>query len=352
MNPLNKMPDTPPQKMIWLASGLTWIGLIYAVESGLVPALLAGLMVYQLVHLLAPFLVGINGARAGGFALSHRAGRWLALVGIVSVIITALVGFIMLMINLLHTGSDNLTSVFAKLAEVLASSRAMLPAWLLSWLPFADGEMLRIEAVHWLQAHAHDLSLLSGEAGKATAHVLIGMIIGGLLAMREPTPDQPPGPLAAALQERIARFGEAFRQVVFAQVRISLLNTTLTALYLGIALPSAGIHLPFTKTLIALTFLVGLLPIVGNLMSNSVIFILSLAHSPALALSSLAYLIVIHKLEYFVNARIIGQRINATAWEMLLAMLVLEHLFDLSGLVIAPVLYAYLKAELKQARLV
>jgi len=37
---------------------------------------------------------------------------------------------------------------------------------------------------------------------------------------------------------------------------------------------------------------------------------------------------------------------------MLLAMLVLEHLFDLSGLVIAPVLYAYLKAELKQARLV
>ena len=59
-----------------------------------------------------------------------------------------------------------------------------------------------------------------------------------------------------------------------------------------------------------------------------------------------------HKLEYFVNARIIGQRINAAAWEMLLAMLVLDHLFGLAGLVIAPVLYAYLKAELKQAGLV
>ena len=347
------VPNPPAQTTypgtVWVAWGLTWVGLVYAVESGLVPALLAGLLVYQLVRLLVPFWVRMSLPHARYFTLSHQAGHWLALVSIVSVIIIALVGFTMLMMSLLHTGSDNLTNVFARLAEVLASSRAMLPAWVTAWLPIANGEMLRNEVVHWLQTHAHDLSLLTGQAGKAMAHVLIGMIIGGLVAIREPAPDSQPGPLAVALMGRIERLGDAFRQVVFAQVRISLLNTALTALYLGMVLPWAGIHLPFTKTLIALTFLTGLLPIVGNLMSNSVIFILSLAHSPAVALGSLAYLVLIHKLEYFVNARIIGQRINAAAWELLLAMLVLEHLFGLSGLIMAPVLYAYLKAELTQA---
>lgn len=352
-------PDHPPllsgQGISFAACGLVWISLAYVLAAGFVPALFAGLMVYQLVHLLGPLLVWLSLPHAGinlSFTFSHRAGRWLALFSIVSVIITALAATLLLIIGLLHSGSDNLTHVFTKLAEVLASSRALLPAWLLVWLPLANGEMLRLEAVHWLQTHAQDLSLLSGQVGKGMAHILIGMIIGGLLAMREPDPDKPPGPLVIALLARIKRFGEAFRQIVFAQMRISLLNTSLTAFYLGVALPLAGIDLPFTKTLIVITFLAGLLPIVGNLMSNSVIFILSLAHSPGLALSSFAFLIVIHKLEYFVNARIIGQRINAAAWEMLLAMLVLDHLFGLAGLVIAPVLYAYLKAELKQVGLV
>lgn len=39
--------------------------------------------------------------------------------------------------------------------------------------------------------------------------------------------------------------------------------------------------------------------------------------SPAVALASLAFLVIIHKLEYFVNARIIGTRIKAWAWELL-----------------------------------
>jgi predicted PurR-regulated permease PerM len=104
--------------------------------------------------------------------------------------------------------------------------------------------------------------------------------------------------------------------------------------------------------LIALTFIVGLLPVVGNLISNTVIVVVSMAHSPSVALSSLGYLIVIHKLEYFLNARIVGARIRAHAWELLLAMLSMEAAFGLAGVVAAPIYYAYLKEELLQRGLV
>ena len=58
------------------------------------------------------------------------------------------------------------------------------------------------------------------------------------------------------------------------------------------------------------------------------------------------FLIVIHKLEYFLNARIIGSRIHAHPWELLIAMLVMEAAFGLPGLVAAPIYYAYVKSEL------
>lgn len=76
--------------------------------------------------------------------------------------------------------------------------------------------------------------------------------------------------------------------------------------------------------MIAVTFFLGLIPILGNLMSNTVIVIVSLSVSPMVAVGSLAFLVIIHKLEYFVNARIIGSRIRARAWELLTAMLVME----------------------------
>ncbi len=49
----------------------------------------------------------------------------------------------------------------------------------------------------------------------------------------------------------------------------------------------------------------------GNLISNTIIVVVSLSVSPFLALTSLAFLIVIHKLEYFVNARLMGTQIRA-----------------------------------------
>jgi predicted PurR-regulated permease PerM len=43
---------------------------------------------------------------------------------------------------------------------------------------------------------------------------------------------------------------------------------------------------------------------------------------------------------------------RARAWELLTAMLVMEAVFGLPGLVAAPIYYGYLKAELAAKRLV
>ncbi len=135
-------------------------------------------------------------------------------------------------------------------------------------------------------------------------------------------------------------------------MRISALNTIFTGIYLAVVLPAFGIDLPLIKTMIMVTFIAGLLPVIGNLISNTVIVVVSLAHSHEVAFVSLAYLIVIHKLEYFLNARIVGGRISARAWELLMAMLLMEAAFGMGGLVAAPIYYAYLKNELRAAELI
>jgi predicted PurR-regulated permease PerM len=96
----------------------------------------------------------------------------------------------------------------------------------------------------------------------------------------------------------------------------------------------------------------GLIPVVGNLISNTVIVIVSLSASFIAAVGSLLFLVLIHKLEYFVNARIIGTQIRARAWELLLAMLVMEAAFGIAGVIAAPIFYAYLKDELTARRLI
>ena len=250
-----------------------------------------------------------------------------------------------------HSEAANLPTLLNKMAETIESWRAVLPAFIAEQLP-GDADELRQSMVSWLLPHVAELRQAGAEAGRTLAHILFGLGIGVLVALYEVQPHEPLGPLAKALQARASRVGDAFRRIVFAQVRISAINTLLTAIYLTVVLPLAGVHLPLTKTMIVITFLVGLLPVVGNLVSNTIIVTLSLSVSLAVAIMSLVFLVVIHKLEYFLNAHMIGTQVHAHAWELLLAMLVMEAAFGLPGLVAAPIYYAYAKDELVSRELV
>jgi predicted PurR-regulated permease PerM len=207
-------------------------------------------------------------------------------------------------------------------------------------------------ALELTRKHASSLQLLGKGAARALVHILIGLVLGAIVALSRARPAHQVGPLAAAMGLRCQRLAEAFHNIVFAQIKISVVNTVFTAIFLVAVLPLAGIHLPLTKTLILVTFLAGLLPVIGNLISNTAITVVGLSVSLWVGVAALVFLILIHKLEYFLNARIVGTQIRARAWELLIAMLVMEAAFGLPGLIAAPIYYAYLKSELEQERLV
>lgn len=323
----------------WLVAAAV---LITVLALHLLPALLAGLLVFELVHVISPWIARrLPGQRAKLIAVA------LLSFTIVSLLILASVG----LVAFFRSDAGSLSMLFAKMAQILEDSRQLLPAWVIDRLP-ADAEAFKLSAAQWLRTHAGELQLAGKEAGRLAAHILVGMVIGGMVALREVVPMNNYRPFARALAERVGRLGLAFRRVVFAQVRIAALNAAFTAIYLVLILPLAGVHLPLTKTLIGVTFIAGLLPVAGNLISNTAIVVVSLSHSLGVAIGSLVFLIVMHKAEYFLNARIVGSQIRARAWELLAAMLLMEAAFGLVGVVAAPIYYAYLKDELSARGLV
>src|SRR5205823_12170803 len=169
-----------------------------------------------------------------------------------------------------------LSALLQKMAEIVEGSRERLAPWMHAWLPEGDADTIKESIARWLREHAAELTRIGGAAGSNAMHALIGMVLGGLVSLRSASSRVATAPLARALSVQVGRFSDAFRQIVFAQTRISALNTLLTALYLMVALPLSGVALPFVKTMVLATFVIGLVPIVGNLVTNTIIVVISL----------------------------------------------------------------------------
>ena len=328
-----------PRQVSWV---LVAIALLLVLHAGLIAALYAGLLVYALVHLLAPKLARFIGGRSARLvAVATLSG---------SIVVLLSVG-VWLIASFFFSEAGSLPVLLRKLVDLIEEARGQIPNWLGALLP-QSAEALQQWLTQWLRDHATQATQVGQQTGRVFVQILIGMVIGGMAALYDTTQIPSFKPLAAALHERVATLHQSFRRVVFAQVRIAAINAAFTAIYLAIVLPLVGIKLPLVKTMILVTFVAGLLPVIGNLISNSVIVMVSLSYSLGVAMASLLFLVTIHKLEYFLNARIIGTQINARAWELLAAMLVMEALFGIPGVIAAPVFYAYLKHELQAANLV
>jgi predicted PurR-regulated permease PerM len=300
----------------------------------LVVVMYAGMLTYALVMKLSMQLIN-RGAH------SHNS-RLLAVV-LVAVIVGAtlvLGGFALHL--LLRSGLD-VHELILQMSDILASARSWLPNVIGARLPQQEDLLANTGAL--LRTHAADIGTLGLGALKNIGYALIGILLGSMFAIGTTTHPLALGPISRRLAQQLMAVEDAFWRVISAQIRISALNTLLTAIYLLVVLPAFGVHLPLTKTLIAVTFLAGLLPVIGNLISNTAITVISLSQSLSVALGSLAFLILIHKLEYFVNARFVGAQINARPQEILVVMLVMERLLGPAGIVAAPVFYAWLKAE-------
>ena len=333
--------ETPHNRLAASSYILAAAGILAILGFHLLGALFAGVLVFMLIHLAQP-LVGRH--------VAGQRGKLMLTAVLAILVVAAMIGLGLWVSSIMHRGGE-LDAMWEKIAETLESANNTLPPWLLGNLP-SKGPEVKTEAVHWLREHAPELRLLGKEAGIAAAHIVIGMIIGALVAVQELAAPNERKPLARALIARLQAFYNAFRRVFVAQAKIASINAFFTGLYIFGLLPALGIHLPFGKTMVLITALVGLLPVVGNLISNSIIVLIGLSVSPYAAALSLLFLMLLHKAEYFLNARIVGGEINAKAWEILIAMVVMEALFGFGGVALAPVIYAWIKAELKAADLI
>ena len=325
---------TGPEKAAWI---LMAAGLLFILHFKLVPALVAGLCVYGLIHALT--------ARLAGGRLSHGHAK-IVVVSLLGLVIVGVVAALSVLLAAFLKGRlGDLPALLDKMAAVLEEVRDRLGG--MAWIPTA--EKLRGTAAAGLREHARELQQVGGDAGRALMHALVGIVIGALASFETRRPE---APLPMALAERVQRLARAFEKVVFAQGKISALNTLLAGLYLLIALPLFGVELPLRKTLVVVTFVAGLIPIVGNLLANTAVVVVALGTSLPVAAASLVFLVVIHKLEYFVNARILGGEIHAAAWEIVLAIFCFEAAFGIPGVIVAPIIYAYLKLELADRKLI
>jgi predicted PurR-regulated permease PerM len=311
--------------------------LLGVLQLHLLSALFAGLAGFVLYRRVRDFTGPAHGS------WGTRAARWL----LVSIAVSGLGLLFAAGIELLIR-AGGLGRLMQLVADTLDQLRATAPPWVVARLP-ESADAVQHAASRWLREHAGDVQRWGGQVLKILVHMILGLAIGLMAATAARTTPETHlrRPLIVLAQARMLQLANAFGDVFSAQLRISLINAVLTAIYLLVVLPAFGYRIPLAPTLVGLTFFAGLLPIVGNLLSNTAITVAALTVSVWLGVASLAFLVVIHKLEYFLNAHIVGGRTNVPTSAMLASMLLLEAAFGVPGLVAAPIFCAWLTRELR-----
>ncbi len=211
-------------------------------------------------------------------------------------------------------------------------------------LPFTNFLELRELINSNLLGHAGDITKASTLLTREVFHIAIGMVGVIFFFVSGKTPQYCPNLFDAVRREsnrRIRMFMRSFALIFGAQIIISAINAFLTMAFLSIT----GIpHVAFLSTM---TFLIGIIPILGNIISNSIIAITALGVSLNLAIVVLVYLITIHKLEYFLNSKIMGSSVKLPMWQMLFALLGGNVIMGVPGIMLAPAILHYIKTELQ-----
>lgn len=218
-------------------------------------------------------------------------------------------------------------------------------------LPFTDWASLKKYALDEAREQTKFLGRALLTTTREVVLLIIGIVVGvsmfvnSKLDLDEGTHRIRNNLYSLTAQEVVSRFElfyRSFTTVMGAQILISAINTVLT----GIFVVSVG--LPHAAVVIGVTFLCGLLPVIGNLISNTIITAIGFTVSPQMAAIALGFLIVIHKLEYFLNSKIIGDRIRNPIWLTLLGLVLGEKLMGIPGMILAPVILNYIKVEATQ----
>jgi predicted PurR-regulated permease PerM len=332
---------TPLSLFVFLAA------IVFLFQTGLMVSFVGGLVLFLATHAIHDKLS------------AHIHSDWTRKA--TALCIAVLVGLLLTgagfgIYSALHFGQQNAFTLSNEAATVLQQLKSYLPSALVAYVP-DDLFELKNKVAELLKHKSSDLLHLSMSSLSFFAHILLGFFLGALVAFHHlshsadgHTSTHPASAFRQAFIDRLSLFSSFFSRVIGAQVKISLVNTVFTALFLLVLLPLLHQPIPYAKTLVALTFLCGLFPVVGNLISNTLITLIALTVSFETAVICLGFLVIVHKLEYYINAQIVGDKIAVSIHELLIAMVLFKTLFGVIGLVLAPVLYGYLKEELQRLK--
>jgi predicted PurR-regulated permease PerM len=221
-------------------------------------------------------------------------------------------------------------------------------------LPFTDYASLKSVAISEVKEQVTNVGRYAREAVFQIALLIIGLVVALSLFLNtrwgadDESREARDSLYATVVRELVVRFETffvSFSKVIGAQIIISAINTALTAVFL------VWNGFPYATVIIVLTFLCGLLPIIGNIASNTLIVGVGFTISPRMALVALVFLVVIHKLEYFLNSKIIGDRIKNPMWLTLIGIVLGEKLMGIPGMILAPVVLHYIKVEASRNKL-
>ena len=229
------------------------------------------------------------------------------------------------------------------LATAIPSLDRLLDSYGLD-LPFDSLHNLRLLLILKMKENASSVTQASGLLTRRFFQIFIGTFAAISCFWNSQSSEKRfdlLGAVSAELGARISVFMFGFEKILSAQLLISFINMWVTVVFLN----TMGIpNIPF---LALATFIFGVIPILGNLISNTIIVATSLTVSPQTAVVALLFLVVSHKAEYFLNSRIIGSRIDTPMWQILLGLLVGEALMGVPGVILAPVILHYVREEIR-----
>ncbi|WP_085248587.1 AI-2E family transporter [Gilliamella mensalis] len=322
---------------------------IILMQVHLMPAVIAGLLTYTLTQKLDAFL------SRKMVRFSHQS-KLISVLVLTTLIMSILISGFWYLFAWFVDMAKHPTETLMNLKLVVNNVINSLPSNITHYLP-DDLDVVKSTIMVYLKDHIFYLQSIIKKVFHDLVILIVGMIIGLILGYKENqriSDDNQikPRALTKALKTSLNRLVVVFQYVAISQVVIALFNTIMTAILLFIILPAFGVHLPFSKSLVLATFIFGLIPIIGNLIVNGLIFFVAFTVSFTVAMVIIVYLILIHKMEYVLNAKIVGTKIHAGICELLIAMLFLETVFGIIGLIFAPVFYAFIKLSLKELRII
>ena len=159
----------------WILAG---VALVAVLKLHLLPALITGFLVYELVHIIVPLL-----EKKLPTDKAH-----ITAVAILSIVVAvAIFALIMGLMAFIHSDAGSISALLQKMAEIIDNSRPSLPAWILDKLPENTEELKKI-SVDWLRHHAAEIQFAGKEAGHLIIQFIVGMVTGAMISLRDAYP--------------------------------------------------------------------------------------------------------------------------------------------------------------------